>query len=81
MIVGIIYGLLIARTWILMPVINIVSSVLVQVLLIMTLDLSTAEGVLVYSLWNAVWGLVMYLAYFFFRIVVLRKAEKTGAPT
>ena len=81
MIVGIIYGLLIARTWILMPVINIVSSVLVQVLLIMTLDLSTAQGVLVYSLWNAVWGLVMYLAYFFFRIVVLRKAEKTGAPT
>jgi O-antigen/teichoic acid export membrane protein len=81
MVVGVVYALLISRTWILMPVINISLSILMQILLISTLDLSNAKGVLIYSLLNALWALAMYAAYFFFRIAILRKSEKTAAAT
>ena len=81
MVAGVVYALLISRTWILMPVISITASILVQVLLIATLDLSSAKVVLVYSLLNALWSLVLYIAYFFYRIGVIRKAESAGAAS
>lgn len=78
MVVGVVYALLISRTWILMPVINITLSILMQILLITTLDLSNTKGVLIYSLLNSLWALAMFAAYFFFRIAVLKKAEKAN---
>jgi len=74
--VSLLYGLAVARGWILSPSINIGTSVLVQILLILTLDLSTTRGVLIFALSNAVWGLVMYTAYFLYKVYELHRRRK-----
>jgi O-antigen/teichoic acid export membrane protein len=75
MMVGIIYSLSVARGWILSPLISITLSVILQILLIKFFDLSNTRNVLLYSIINGVFGLVMYSIYFMYRIFKLSKVK------
>ncbi|HSV61480.1 MAG TPA: hypothetical protein VLJ19_21530 [Variovorax sp.] len=73
MVVGVLYGLSVARGWVVPFAFSISSSIAVQVLLVVMLDLSTSANVMLYSLFNAVWGFVMYLGYFLYRMLKVGK--------
>jgi hypothetical protein len=79
MMVGFLYAISLARGWVMSPAISIPLSILVQIVLILLLDLSTTTNVLIYAILNSTWGLVMYSAYFFYKIADLHKQELAAA--
>lgn len=68
MCVGLVYALCASRGWILPFIVNGTSSIAVQVILIALMDLSTPANVMLYSLYNAIWGVALYLSYFLYRV-------------
>lgn len=68
MVVGVIYGLCASRGWIMPFAVSGPSSIAVQASLIALMDLSTPANVMLYSLYNAAWGVLLYLSYFMYRV-------------
>lgn len=73
MVGGIVYSLSVSRSWILPPAVNISISIIVQAALIYFMNLSDTRNVLIFSIINAVLGLIMACIYFFYRVIKSKK--------
>lgn len=79
MVVGVIYGLCASRGWVMPFAVSGATSVAVQAGLIALMDLSTPANVMLYSLYNATWGVALYLGYFIYRIIKLGQSPEQDA--
>ncbi|VWX55494.1 Membrane protein involved in the export of O-antigen and teichoic acid [Burkholderiales bacterium 8X] len=70
--IGLVYALSISRGWVLPPSINISLSIVVQIVLMLSFDLSSTTSVLWLTIGNAAFGVLMYSSYFLYRIYKLR---------
>ena len=48
--------------------------------LIALIDLSTPAGVMLYSVYNGTWGVLLYLGYFLYRMARLRPRPPKDNP-
>jgi O-antigen/teichoic acid export membrane protein len=73
MLLNVSYSLLVARGWILKPVLNISINILFQLVLIFTMDLSKTTNVLMFSIIDYIVSYVIVMIFFFYKINSIKK--------
>ncbi|MDB5138665.1 MAG: polysaccharide biosynthesis protein [Mucilaginibacter sp.] len=73
MLAGITYSVMVARGWIIRPIINISINIIFQIILLLTMDLSKTKNVLMFSIVDFLLAYIILIIYFIYRLYKLNK--------
>lgn len=75
MLAGVAYSLTSSRGWILPPALHILGNIGVQVLLLFYMDLSSIQNVIIYSIISTLFGFIMLIGLFVFKVSTIENAN------